>query len=94
MFYKDLYTSKIKVKEKNIQNFLTHTKVPKLDDIEKIMCDRPIQITEIASALKELKNDKSPGTDGFSTNFFLFFSGQILGLYCLILITFRIKLDV
>ena len=65
MFYKNLHALKIKVQEKHIQEFFTHTKVPELDDIEKIMCDRPIQMTEIVSALKELKNDKSPGNDGF-----------------------------
>ena len=72
-FYKNLYTSKIKTEQTNTQDFLVHTKVPKLDDVEKIMCDRPLQMIEIASALKELNNDKTPGNDGFTTNFYKFF---------------------
>ena len=47
--------------------------VPKLNDIEKQICDAPLKIDEIAKALKQLKNDKSPGSDGLTTNFFKFF---------------------
>ena len=39
----------------------------------KDFLDRPIEVEEISQALKELKNDKSPGTDGFPANFYKIF---------------------
>ena len=74
-FYQDLYTSKIN--DKNVQNeeqyFLEKNKLPGLSDIDKIMCDEPLTMEEITKALKLLPNNKSPGSDGFTTNFYKFF---------------------
>jgi hypothetical protein len=47
--------------------------LPKISDIDKVNCDRELTIEEIGSALKELKNGKSPGTDGFTPDFYKFF---------------------
>lgn len=74
-FYKDLYSSKHK-DSKKLENFLTKeekTKVPQLTPNQKELCDTPLDISELALALKELVNDKSPGSDGFTTNFYKFF---------------------
>jgi hypothetical protein len=37
------------------------------------MCDRNITVEEAGKALKQLKNGKSPGSDGFTTDFYKFF---------------------
>jgi hypothetical protein len=41
------------------------------------MCEQDINIKEIGQALKELKNGKSPGTDGFTADFYKFFWAKI-----------------
>ena len=41
--------------------------------MDKKICESPLTIDEIAKALNELENDKSPGCDGFTTNFLKFF---------------------
>ena len=41
--------------------------------MEKQICENDLKIDEVANALKQLPNDKSPGSDGFTTNFYKFF---------------------
>ena len=74
-FYQDLYTSKSK-DEGNIsegQNFFEQNRIPQLPNLEKIMCDEVLTLEEMTKALKLLPNNKSPGSDGFTTNFYKFF---------------------
>ena len=44
-----------------------------LDGNEKIQCEGMISEEECLTALKEFQNNKTPGTDGFSAEFFKFF---------------------
>ena len=53
--------------------FLENPSIPKLDSDQQHFLDEPITKDEIAKALKEMPNDKSPGLYGFSTNFYKFF---------------------
>ena len=72
-FYKNLYTSKISGGPRAGDDFLSAENIPRLKDSDKKICDAPLSLEEIAKATKELKNDKSPGSDGLSTNFYKFF---------------------
>ena len=46
-----------------------------LSDEESTLLEGPISMQETLSALKQMKNDKSPGSDGYTAEFFqLFFS--------------------
>jgi hypothetical protein len=49
------------VKNAGIKNKLKNT--PKLTDIQKKLCDNPINESEILTNLKYLKNGRTPGTD-------------------------------
>ena len=44
-----------------------------LDENEKILCEGMISEEESLTALKEFKNNKTPGTEGFSAEFYKFF---------------------
>ena len=46
---------------------------PKLDDTDKNEIEGVITYTEALNALKNMQNDKSPGTSGYSSNFFKLF---------------------
>ena len=37
------------------------------------MCENDLKIEEVSNALKQIPNDKSPGGDSFTTNFYKFF---------------------
>ena len=74
-FYQNLYTSKLKI-EGSIskgQNIFKQNRIPQLPNLENIMCDEVVTLEEITKALKLLPNNKSPGSDGFATNFYKFF---------------------
>ena len=70
-FYENLYTTK--VGNKNIEFGNPKNNIPQLDQKLKDICDSPLTIEECGAALKKLQNNKSPGADGFTTNFFKFF---------------------
>ncbi len=77
-YFKTLYKSNI---NKNEYENLTHIKkkflesdnIIKLNEIEKQSCEGILTEKECAKALKDFKNNKSPGTDGFTAEFYKFF---------------------
>ena len=73
-FYELLYTSKNVDAEK-----FSHSPCFKPDNItplsqeDKLACENPISINECLNALKEFTNNKTPGTDIFTSKFYKFF---------------------
>ena len=72
-FYKKLYANKDNELVELDMELLIKFKVPKLNDQQVIRMEGPITNLEVLKALKCMKNDKSPGTDGFTAEFFKFF---------------------
>ena len=74
-FYADLYQTKLKNQSKAAGKnvFLDNTSIPELTQTDKDICDSPLTLTDLTNALKDMANDKSPGVDGFSTNFYKYF---------------------
>ena len=72
-FYQNLYSTKLKGEFENTELFLDDDTVPRLDEYDKQLCDSVLTILECGSALKQLPNNKSPGIDGLTTNFYKFF---------------------
>ena len=74
-FYADLYQTKLKTQSKAAGKnvFLDNTSIPELTQTDKDICDSPLTLTDLTNALKDMANDKSPGDDGFSTNFYKYF---------------------
>ena len=70
-FYSNLYRSKIKKcsQKKQLNASLTNKNIPKLKSLEKIICENPLTVDDLTEALKNMALDKSPGVDGFTTNF-------------------------
>ena len=73
--FSDLYnTSTLNVRYYNgADNILSNIPNPKLNNLEKQLCDEYLTISEIAMALRELPNDKTPGNEGFTAIFYKFF---------------------
>ena len=76
-FYENLYDEKLDHTSyqytQSLDYFLNSDNNPSLSDEEKIFCDSEITIEEVLSSLKELKNNKTPGTDGLTAEFYKFF---------------------
>ena len=65
-FYRNLYSNKDDpLSEINLKEYLKDTKLPKLTDNDSKLLDGDITMSELTKALKNMKNNKSLGTDGF-----------------------------
>ena len=51
-------------------SLLTNENIPKLSDEQNTLVNMPPNIAELSDALRDMKNNKSPGLDGFITNFY------------------------
>jgi hypothetical protein len=77
-FYKNLYSTPIKNQEQQLEqevaaNTFKDQTVPRITEEHKQQCDIEITIQETGTALKDLQNGKSPGSDGFTPDFYKFF---------------------
>ena len=63
-------------KEK-VDTFLSKMSLPKLDNQKVLNCESPIIETELLNALKSMSNDKSPGNDGLTKEFYETFWNEI-----------------
>ena len=77
LFYKTLYTAKPNNSRKGENCPLFMTQGSKLNQEQSDKCDLPITITECAKSLKELQNNKTPGSDGFTTEYYKLFWSNI-----------------
>ena len=74
LFYEKLYCEQ---DIKGIDPRLYAKDLPKLDDNERNRLEGKITKEEATDALRAMQNDKSPGTDGMTVNFFKFFWNDI-----------------
>lgn len=73
-FYEKLFkNSDSELVDIDIQSVVQLLDIPKLDNITADFLDRDISEREILNVLKGMKNNKSPGSDGFSAEFYKFF---------------------
>ena len=71
-FYEGLYTSS-RMDRSQGDTFFEICDIPQLNNEQKQFLENPLTLGEISRALKDMVNDKSPGLDGFTTNFYKFF---------------------
>ena len=71
-FYENLYSSRESSLVNTDLNALI-TDCPKLDDSERDALEGEITCSEALSALKKMQSDKSPGSSGYTSEFFKFF---------------------
>ena len=73
-FYESIYQSR----ENNNNNsqesvFFKAENITPLSLDDQLLCDGPITVAESINAINGFKKDKTPGTDGFSAEFYKFF---------------------
>ncbi len=77
-FYENLYSDVLNNEDElnineNTLSFTNNPHVPQLNDEQKQYCEENITESELLVSLKALPNSKTPGTDGFSAEFYKFF---------------------
>lgn len=73
IFYESLFSCKDSdLLDINLEDIIK-TDIPRLDTSTSISLEGDISESEIYNVLKNMKNNKSPGSDGFTVEFFKFF---------------------
>ena len=73
-YYENLYTSKDhNLWDIDLDTHMLNTTIPKLEQQEANNLEGMLTIEEAGQTLKHMKNNKSPGTSGFSADFFKVF---------------------
>lgn len=77
-FYQHLYTPEKQVSDLEIRNYLKHLDLPLVTQTQNNYLVQPIVEEEIVKAIKKSKTGKSPGTDGFTYEFFKAFQNVLI----------------
>ena len=78
MFYKSLFTDDKKLSETQITYFLDGiSNFPKLTSKQSDYCETPLSEKELFDALKGMPDNKSPGNDGLTKEFYETFWSDI-----------------
>lgn len=77
LFYQKLYTSQDAFNWGEFQNFLSETTLPVLTESARERLGVCITLGEVEQAIRDLSAGKSPGGDGFPTDFYKSFSDPL-----------------
>ena len=69
-FYKTLFTEKLQIQNEDITAYLNQISIPVRTEEQSQTCDGPILENELLKALKNMSNNKSPGNDGLTKEFY------------------------
>lgn len=75
-YYKHLYRSHLTeddASQGSTDLFLKPENIVKLSDEQKNVCEEPILENELKEVIRNMKNNKTPGSDGFPVEFYKFF---------------------
>ena len=73
LFYNQLYSEQSLDDVSHYDQLTLFDDLPSLDNKDMSFCDRPISLEEISYSLQQLSNNKTPGSDGFTAEFYKFF---------------------
>ena len=78
LYYKNLLNERQHLSEHDINNFLnTVSNFPQLSTEQSLECEKDITEKELLETLKSMPNDKSPGNDGLTKEFFETFWSEV-----------------
>ena len=77
-FYSNLYSSSLEVNEEDFNIFFDKLVIPQLPEFCKVELDAPILEIELMEAIQAFPSGKSPGPDGFGSEFYKAFSKQLV----------------
>jgi hypothetical protein len=77
IYYENLYSKRDTVSNINLKNEIPYTAIPTLSDEIKNNLEGEIAYAELTASIKRMKNEKSPGSNGFTREFFKFFLNNL-----------------
>ena len=76
-FYQSLFSRQVQVETGKIYTYLDNIPLPKLTNEQMLSCEDIISEDEVFESLKFIDNNKSPGNDGLSMEFYECFQDKI-----------------
>ena len=78
-FYANLYKSRCSGQPNFdlLDAFLSNKNIHKLNEVDKQKCDDGLTLEDLTDAINNMALDKSPGADGFTTNFYKYFWNEL-----------------
>ena len=77
-FYSNLYTRRSTETEKECLDYLSRLQIPRLSKTDRDSCKGMLTKKEWWEALNAMKNGKSPGNDGLTTQFYVCFLTKLV----------------
>ena len=77
LFYKKLFSKNLAKQFSNLETYLEKILLPKLSLDQKQFCEGNLTEKELFTALKSMENNKSPGNDGLTKEFYIAFWTEI-----------------
>ena len=72
-YFKNLYSSECTLSQGEYQEFIQNLEIPRLSNEDRDSLEGPLTYEECKKVLDSFQNDKSPGVDGFTVEFYKFF---------------------
>ena len=69
-FYRDVYSDDLQEDATSIEQFFGEISTPRLSDDSRMKCEGELTIGECFNSLGTFKNNKSPGNDGLTAEFY------------------------
>lgn len=79
-YYKTLYSNPPLADENTIRNFLNSLDLPSIGEIQNDTIMSQFTVEELEAAISRLKTSKSPGSDGFPSEFYKTFTKELTPL--------------
>ena len=79
-YYRTLYTQPKAADEEEMELFLNSLDLPTCGTTPNKILNAPITVEEVETAIQRAKNNKSPGTDGFPSEFYKTFKEELMPL--------------
>ena len=76
-FYQSLFSRNVHDQTDKTETYLELIPLPKLTNKQTLSCEGIISEDEVFNILKSMENNKSPGNDGLSKEFYEYFLNEI-----------------
>ena len=82
-FYENLFKKKNTCTKEKLEQFLNSISLPTLTNDEKLICEGEITEKELFISLSKMENNKSPGNDGLTKEFYVTFWSELKDTFIL-----------
>ena len=80
-FYANLFKEKLKTNIESLNNFLSDLSIPSLSETQKQICEEELTEKDIYESMISFDNNKSPGNDGLTKEFYQTFWQDVKDIF-------------